>query len=278
MLAILEGFDLRRTGFGTVETVHLLAEVLKIAFADRFRYLGDPERVDVPLAWLTSAAYAAERRAEITGWEGRTGDYAAGERVTLGGESATTTHLNVVDADGTMVSTTQTLNSHFGSRVTTPGTGMFLNNTMVLMDPVPGRTNSIAPGKRILSSMSPTLVLKDGAPFLAIGTPGGRRIFAAVMQAISNVIDHGMGVQAAVEAPRVWTQGPVLEVEAGFPNLDELVAGLERRGHAVQVVPKIAGGMSAILLDAATGLLHGASCWRADGSPVGLAGGPARLV
>jgi gamma-glutamyltranspeptidase/glutathione hydrolase len=177
-----------------------------------------------------------------------------------------------------MVSATQTLNNLFGSRVTTPGTGMLLNNCMHLMDPAPGRTNSIAPGKRILSSMSPTLLLRDGRPWLAIGTPGGSRIFGTVMQGIVNLIDHGMTVQEAVEAPRVWTMGPVLEVEDTFENLPELVSGLERRGHTVQVVPKIAGGMSAILVEQETGLLHGGSCWRADGSPVGLSGGGARLV
>jgi gamma-glutamyltranspeptidase/glutathione hydrolase len=177
-----------------------------------------------------------------------------------------------------VVAATQTLNSLFGSRVTTPGTGMLLNNTMRLLDPTPGRTNSIAPGKRILSSMSPTIVLKEGKPVLALGTPGGHRIFAAVLQGIINVIDHGMSPQEAVEAPRVWTMGPVLEIEDTFPNLTEIVTGLERRGHKVAVVPKIAGGMGAIAIDPETGIMTGASCWRADGSPAGLSGGGARLV
>lgn len=278
MLGILEGCDLRASGFGTVETVHHIAEVLKIAFADRFRYMADPATVDVPVKWLTSSEYAAERCAEVLSHHGRAAEYQAGVPAGSGGESTSTTHLNVIDADGTMVSATQTLNSLFGSRVTTPGTGMLLNNCMRLMDPVPGRTNSIAPGKRILSSMSPTLIVRDGKPWLAIGTPGGNRIFATVMQGIINLIDHGMPVQEAVEAPRVWTMGQVLEIEDTFENLPELVSGLERRGHQVQVVPKIAGGMSAILVDQETGLRYGGSCWRADGSPVGLSGGGARLV
>jgi gamma-glutamyltranspeptidase / glutathione hydrolase len=278
MLRILEGFDLRGLGFGSVEAVHLLAEALKVAFADRFRYLADPATTDVPVDWLTSPAYAAERRAEIGGPDGAAQTYGPGVPGGARGESTSTTHLNVVDASGTMVAATQTLNSLFGSRVTTPGTGMLLNNCMRLMDPTPGRTNSIAGGKRILSSMSPTLVLKDGRPLLAIGTPGGHRIFAAVLQGIVNVLDHGMPPQEAVEAPRVWTMGPVLEVEDGFDGLADLVAGLERRGHRVQVVPKIAGGMGAIRVDPETGLLTGAACWRADGSPAGLSGGGARLV
>lgn len=274
MLRILEGYDLRRLGFGSVERVHLIAEALKIAFADRFRYMADPAGTDIPLDWLVSDAYAAERRAEM-GIDTR--EYASG-LAGARGESSSTTHVNVADANGNVVAATQTLNSLFGSRVTTPGTGMLLNNTMRLLDPVPGRTNSIAPGKRILSSMSPTIVLKDGKPVLALGTPGGHRIFAAVLQGIINVIDHGMTPQEAVEAPRVWTMGPVLEIEDTFPNLSEVVAGLERRGHRVAVVPKIAGGMGAIAIDPDTGLMTGASCWRADGSPAGLSGGGAKLV
>jgi gamma-glutamyltranspeptidase/glutathione hydrolase len=274
MLRILEGYDLRSLGFGSVERVHLIAEALKIAFADRFRYMADPAEVDIPLDWLVSDAYAAERRTEI-GTESR--QFASGLPGARG-ESSSTTHVNVADAQGNVVAATQTLNSLFGSRVTTPGTGMLLNNTMRLLDPTPGRTNSIAPGKRILSSMSPTIVLRDGKPVLALGTPGGHRIFAAVLQGIINVIDHGMSPQEAVEAPRVWTMGPVLEIEDTFPNLTDVVSGLERRGHKVAVVPKIAGGMGAIALDPDTGMMTGASCWRADGSPAGLSGGGARMV
>jgi gamma-glutamyltranspeptidase/glutathione hydrolase len=274
MLRILEGYDLKGLGFGSVERVHLIAEALKIAFADRFRYMADPAETDIPLEWLVSEGYAAERRTQIGA---ETHEYAAG-MAGARGESTSTTHVNVADAGGTVVSATQTLNSLFGSRVTTPGTGMLLNNTMRLLDPVPGRTNSIAPGKRVLSSMSPTIVLKDGRPVLALGTPGGHRIFAAVLQGIINVIDHGMSPQEAVEAPRIWTMGPVLEIEDTYPNLSTVVSGLERRGHNVAVVPKIAGGMGAIAIDPENGLLTGASCWRADGAPAGLSGGGARLV
>jgi len=156
-----------------------------------------------------------------------------------------------------------------------PGTGMLLNNCMHLMDPNPGRTNSIAPGKRILSSMSPTLVLKDGKPFMAIGTPGGVRIFGTVMQGIINVIDHGMTLQQAVEAPRVWDRGPILEIESGFPNLEGLTAELSARGHQVETPFKIAGGMNGILVDPESGIMHGAACWRADGAPMGYSGGDA---
>jgi gamma-glutamyltranspeptidase/glutathione hydrolase len=269
VLNLLEGFDLAGSGFGTPETIHLLAEALKIAFADRAAYVGDPAFVDVPVDWLTSKAYAAERRAQID--PQRAGEYRAGARPAGPREGANTTHLTVMDRQGNVVAMTQTLQMLFGSKVTVPGTGMLLNNHMSLFDPHPGRPNSIAPGKRMLSSMSPTIVLKDGQPFFALGTPGGSRIFAAVLQAIVNVIDHGMTPQEAVEAPRLWTDGGALELEEGFPA--EVRAALAARGHEVKVVPRVAGGMNGVLRDPTTGLLHGVACWRADGTPVGMSGG-----
>lgn len=279
ILNLLEAYPVGRgeLAFGTPGYVHLFAEALKIAFADRRRYMADPETVDVPVDYLTAKTYADERRRGID--LARARDHAAGEFAAVaafaGGEGSNTTHLTVIDDEGTIVSATQTVQSAFGSKVTTPGTGMLLNNCMLLMDPTPGRTNSIAPGKRILSSMSPTIVLRYGQPFMALGTPGGKRIFPAVTQAILNVIDHGMSLQEAVEAPRVWTQGANLELEEIFPDLTELSASLTALGHTVEIVPKVAGGMNGIKVDA-DGLLHGAACWRADGVPVGISGGPAR--
>jgi gamma-glutamyltranspeptidase / glutathione hydrolase len=271
MLNILEGFDVREMGFGTVQSIHAIAEVMKIAFADRFQYMADPERTKIPLDWLTSKSYAEERRGQID--FSRAQQYQAAPAPD--GEGDCTTHCCAADAEGNLVTTTQTLNNAFGSRVTVPGTGMMLNNCMHLMDPNPGRTNSIEPGKRILSSMSPTLVMKDGEPYLAIGTPGGVRIFGSVMQAIINLIDHGMTLQQAVEAPRVWDRGPVLEIEQGFPNVSELKAQLESLGHTVETPLKVAGGMNGIRRDPETGMLHGAACWRADGVPMGFSGGDA---
>jgi gamma-glutamyltranspeptidase/glutathione hydrolase len=262
VLNILEGFALE----GKAQSLHLIAEALKIAFADRFKYMGDPDFVDVPVAWLTDKGYAAQRRAEIN--PRRASSHEAGARPR---ESADTTHLTVMDKDGNVVAMTQTLHAVFGSKVTVPGTGMLLNNTMWLFDPRPGRANSIAPGKRMLSSMSPTIVLKDGKPLMALGTPGGTRIFAAVLQAIVNVIDHGMTLQEAVEAPRIWTDGGDLEVEEGVPA--SVRSELEGMGHHLKVVPRVAGGMNGVLRDPESGLLHGAACWRADGTPLGMSGG-----
>ena len=269
VLNILEGFEVAGSGFGTVETVHLLAEALKIAFADRAAYVGDPAFVDVPVAWLTSKDYASERRRQID--PRRAGAFAAAQRPAGPREGANTTHLTVMDRAGNVVAMTQTLQMLFGSKVTVPGTGMLLNNHMSLFDPHPGRPNSIAPGKRMLSSMSPTIVLQDGQPFFALGTPGGARIFPAVLQAIVNVIDHGMSPQEAVEAPRVWTQGGELELEEAFG--EDVRTGLAALGHEVKVVSRVAGGMNGVLRDPRTGLLHGAACWRADGTPLGMSGG-----
>jgi gamma-glutamyltranspeptidase/glutathione hydrolase len=267
ILNILEGHDVAGLGFGTVDGIHLLAEALKIAFADRAAATGDPAFVDVPVAKLIAKDYAAARRGEID--MAKAGAPAAG--VVAG--SAHTTHVTVADAEGNVVAATQTINSLFGSRAMVPGTGMLLNNTMALFDPHPGHVLSIEPGKRMTSSMAPTILLRDGRPVLALGLPGGMRIFASVLQAVVNVVDHGMSLQEAVEAPRVWTQGQELEVEAAVG--DDVRAGLAARGHHVVPVAHVAGGMGAIAFEA-DGTLTGASCWRADGTPVGLGGGYAR--
>ena len=208
MLNILEGYDIGALGFASADTLHLLAEVLKIAFADRAAATADPAFVQVPVAKLLSKEYAAERRARIS--LQRAQSWSAG---VAPGEGAHTTHLTVADGMGNVVASTQTINSLFGARYIVPGTGMIPNNYMFVFDPRPDRASSVAPGKRVTSSMSPVIVLRDGKPRYALGLPGGLRIFPSVMQALSNLIDHGMSVQEAVEAPRLWTQGYAVEVE-----------------------------------------------------------------
>ncbi|MCC7274636.1 MAG: gamma-glutamyltransferase [Alphaproteobacteria bacterium] len=268
MLNILEGFDIAAMGFGTAETLHLLAEALKIAFADRTAATADPAFAAVPVDRLVDKGYAAERRASID--MARAQKWSAGVALP---ESANTTHLTAADAMGNVVATTQTINSLFGARFVVPGTGIIPNNYMYLFDPHPGFTQSIAPGKRVTSSMSPLIVLKDGEPAFALGLPGGLRIFGSAMQAVLNIVDHGMALQEAVEAPRLWTQGAQVEVESVVP--DAVRAALAARGHQVVAVPHVAGGMNAIAF-AGDGTMTGAACWRADGTPVGVAGGLAR--
>lgn len=272
MLNLLEDFNVTQLGFGTAASTHLLAEACKIAFADRFEHLGDPDAMQVPIRGLTSKFYATARRRQID--LRSAGQFDAGNPWAYRSTSGHTTHLTTADATGNIVTMTQTIHEVFGAKVTVPGTGVVLNNTMYLFDPHPDRPNSIAPGKRMLSSMAPTMVFRGRRPLLALGTPGGSRIFTTVLQGIINVLDHGMTLQEAVEAPRLWTQGQALEVEPGIAPA--VRHELTVRGHDVQLVPKIAGGMNGIMFDYANGLIHGAACWRADGTPAGLSGGPAR--
>jgi gamma-glutamyltranspeptidase / glutathione hydrolase len=268
MLNILEHFDLHALGFGSPETLHLLAEVMKIAFADRAAATADPAFIHVPVERLTSRAYADLRRGRIDAHRAQT--WSAGVHPAV---SPNTTHVTVADDEGNVVAATHTINNLFGARFGIPGLGLIPNNYMNNFDPHPGRALSIAPGKRITTSQAPMMVLRDGKLVCALGLPGGLRIFGSAMQAIINLIDHGMSLQEAVEAPRVWTQGAELEVEAAVPL--SVRNDLEQLGHRVSVVPHVAGGMNAIGF-AGDGTLTGASCWRADGTPIGVGGGPAR--
>ena len=268
MLNLLEGFDIGAMGFGSPESLHLILEVLKIAFADRKVATADPDFVDVPVERLLSKTYADERRPDID--VDRAQQWSAGVALP---ESPNTTHITVADGDGNVVAATQTINATFGARIMIPGTGIVPNNYMHVFDPHPGNALSIAPGKRVTTSMSPVMALRDGKPILALGLPGGLRIFGAAMQALVNKIDHGMSVQQMVEAPRIWTQGHGVEIEDDFPA--DVETALAATGHELTRVPHVGGGMNAIEFDT-DGRMTGASCWRADGTPVGLGGGYAR--
>ena len=268
MLNILEGYDIAKLGFGSAATIHYLAEVLKIAFADRAAASGDPDFINVPVERLTSKTYADERRRAID--SNRAQAWGAGVAQL---ESADTTHMTAADAFGNVVATTQTINNLFGAKILIPGLGTVPNNYMNLYDPRPGHALSLAPAKRVTTSMSPMMALRDGKLVYALGLPGGKRIFPSAMQALINLIDHGMSLQEAVEAPRVWTEGNALEVETAVP--EGVRAKLTSMGHRVQVKPTVAGGMNAIEFHDDGGM-SGAACWRADGTPIGIAGGLAR--
>jgi len=268
ILNMLEAFDLGASGFGTPETLHLMIEALKIAATDRRAATADPAFVDVPVARLISKDYAAQRRAEID--PTRAGSYTS---KVLSNESANTTHLTVADADGNVVTSTQTINSLFGSRLMIPGTGIIPNNYMYLFDPHPGLALSLVPGKRITSGISAMIGKRDGKPLFALGVPGAHRIPSCVLQAVLNMVDHGMGVQEAVEAPRVFSWGQEAEIERGFP--EQVHTALKALGHQVTPVDHVGGGMCAIGFNP-DGSMTGAACWRADGSPAGIGGGLAR--
>ncbi|MBH65110.1 MAG: gamma-glutamyltransferase [Chloroflexi bacterium] len=267
MLNILEEFDVAEMGFGTPDSIHLLLEAMKKAFADRNRYTGDPEFVEVPVDRLI-AKHNVEEFIDNLDMEKASPELYPGSN-----EPDHTTHLTVADADGNVVAATQTINELFGSKVTVPGTGMLLNNTQQMFDPHPGKALSVQPGKRVTSSMAPTIVLRDGFPEFAVGLPGGVRIFTSVFQAIVNLIDHRMTAQEAVEAPRVWTQGQDVEIEVGVA--ESVRAEVSAKGHRVTPVNAIGGGMNIVRFEPG-GLLSGAACWRADGHAVGIGGGFAR--
>lgn len=267
MLNILEEFDVAEMGFGTPDSIHLLLESMKKAFADRNRYTGDPDYVEVPVERLI-AKHHVEDFIDSIDMEKASPEIEPGSN-----EPDHTTHMTVADSDGNMVAATQTINELFGSKVTVPGTGMLLNNTQQMFDPHPGKALSVQPGKRVTSSMAPTIVLKDGHPEFAVGLPGGVRIFTSVFQAIVNLIDHKMSAQETVEAPRVWTQGQDVEIEIGVP--ESVRSAVAAKGHRVTPVSTIGGGMNVVRFEPG-GTLSGAACWRADGHAVGIGGGYAR--
>jgi gamma-glutamyltranspeptidase/glutathione hydrolase len=274
-LAILDGFDLPSLGADTVASLHLEAEAFRLAFADRYRYAGDPKQVPVPWHGLLSDAYAAARRAEINPARAA-GDIVPGDPFTydrrerapgltvavpVGAHAGgSTTHLCVVDRDRTVVALTQTLVNNFGSGVVVPGTGVLLNNAMSWFDPEPGRVNSAAPGRRGLHNMAPTIVLRDGRPLMAIGAAGGRRIIQAVGHIIRNVLDHGLGIQDAIAGPRIDCSVDRLLVDTRFGV--SVIDGLRRLGHRVDVAEQSLftypfATPLGVFVDPETGAVHG---------------------
>ncbi|EUB99849.1 gamma-glutamyltransferase [Rhizobium sp. CF080] len=268
VLNLLEAANVSAEGFGTVSTLHRLIEAMKVAAADRLAVTADPAFVDVPLERLTSKAYAQERHGDFDPERAR-----RQEAKILSNESANTTHVTIADGDGNVVTSTQTINSLFGARVVIPQTGIIANNYMYLFDPHPGKALSLSPGKRITSGITALIARREGRLAFALGLPGAHRIPASAMQAVINLIDHGMSIQEAVEAPRVFTWGQEVEVEMEFS--EAVREGLAQKGHEIVPSAHVAGGMGAIQFHA-DGSMTGASCWRADGVPMAAGGGPAR--
>ncbi len=242
ILNILEAYPLGELGHNGAETIHLMAEAMKLAYADRSQHLGDPEFWPVPVAGLTDKDYAHELRATIDPNRARpAGEIRPGDPGPY--ESPETTHFSVMDRWGNAVSNTYTVNFGYGSGIVAAGTGILLNNEMDDFSAKPGvpnaygliggAANAIEPGKRPLSSMTPTIVLKDGRPFLATGSPGGSRIITTTLQILLNVIDHGLNVAAATHAPRVHHQWlpDELRVERGLSP--DTLAALAAKGHTV---------------------------------------------
>jgi gamma-glutamyltranspeptidase/glutathione hydrolase len=279
MLNVLEGYDLSKMGFGSANEIHLVAESMKRAFSDRAHYLGDPDfNHDMPLARLMSKDYATELRGTISR------DHTVKASPTTfewPHESDETTHISVVDGDRNAVSLTYTLEQGYGVKIVVPGAGFLLNNEMGDFNAAPGLTtaegligtepNLAAPQKRMLSSMAPTILARDGALFMVTGSPGGRTIINTVLETILDVVDFGMNAQEAVDAPRFhhqWLPDRISFERNGFSP--DTAAELEHRGHTL-----LAGGAQGvaqvIINNTKDGLLEGGSDRRVpDGAAVGV--------
>ncbi len=244
ILNVLEEFDIAGMGHNSAASIHVMTEAMKFAYADRSWYLGDPDYWKVPVTGLTSKSYAMETMKRIDLAKARSADE-IGPGLPKQHEGRNTTHFSVVDRDGNVVSNTYTLNLAYGTGIVAAGTGILLNNEMDDFSAKPGVANSygliggeanaIEPGKRPLSSMTPTIVFQDGKPLLATGSPGGSRIITTVLQVISNVIDHRMNIAAATAAPRFHHQWrpDFLRLETGF-SADTLKI-LKKRGHVMRM-------------------------------------------
>ncbi|MGB8533266.1 MAG: gamma-glutamyltransferase [Pseudolabrys sp.] len=243
MLNILEGYDLAKLPRG--ESLHVLAEVMKRAYADRATFMGDPDSVKMPVAGLISKKYAAALRTQIGNRATPATEVRSGNPADFEGQN--TTHFSVIDSDGNAVSNTYTLNFSYGLGLVAEGTGVLLNNELDDFTSKPGTANAYGlvgynanlpgPGKRPLSSMTPTVVMKDGKPFLITGSPGGSRIISTVLQIIVNVIDFHLPVDQAVSAPRVHHQWQPDELSAEPGISPEILDGLVKRGHKVVPTP-----------------------------------------
>lgn len=280
MLNMLESFDLRGMGEGSSQKYHLLTEVMRKAFADRAEYLGDPDFIKVPVTALTSKRYASELVKSIdqnratTSQNTRPGKIAAYE-------SDSTTHYTIIDGAGNVVSNTYTLNGSYGSGAVVRGAGFLLNNEMDDFTTKPGvpndygliqgEANAIAPTKRPLSSMTPTIVLKGGKPLFAIGSPGGPTIINTVLQVVINVIDHDMNIQQAIDAPRIhhqWLPDRIAYEPYGLSR--DVINALKSRGQQLIDHPGYMGSAMGVMIEADSGTRLGGSDSRApDGRAVG---------
>lgn len=278
-LNILEGYDLAGTQHDSAAKHHLVVEAMRRAFADRAEFMADADFASVPVAGLIDKNYATDRRSSIKN------DRASSSRdirqgKPAGAEPMETTHYTVVDREGTVVSNTYTINDLYGSRVTAKGTGVLLNDEMDDFAARPGRANlygliqgernAIQPGKRPLSSMTPTIVLrKDGSLWFTLGARGGPRIISAVMQSVINVIDFKMDIQQAVDAPRIhhqWFPDEILFEPNGLSP--DTAAILGRYGHKFAPEAKYIASATAIMIDE-KGVRVGAIDPRSDGSALG---------
>jgi gamma-glutamyltranspeptidase/glutathione hydrolase len=285
MLNIVEGYDIASMGAGSADSVHLMAEAMKRAYADRAHYLGDPDfNTDMPLARLMSKDYAADLRKTISR------DHASKSSPTTfewPHESDETTHISIVDGDRNAVSMTYTLEQGYGVKIVVPGAGFLLNNEMGDFNAAPELTtaegligtkaNLAEPGKRMLSSMTPTILAKDGRLFMVTGSPGGRTIINTALETIIDVVDFGMNAQEAIDAPRFHHQWLPDRIDYEKYGLSpDTVKELQRRGHTLREGRGSQGVAQVIVYNANDDMLEGGTDRRAsDGAAIGVLGRPA---
>ena len=279
LLNIVEGYNLKSMGHNSSQYIHRLTEAMRRVYADRAEFLGDPDFVNVPLKWLLSKEYATERRNSIDTLRATPSQQIRNGVQPLQ-ETTQTTHYSVVDKWGNCVSVTTTLNGGFGNYVVVGGAGFLLNNEMDDFSAKPGEpnmfgliggfANAIEPGKRMLSSMTPTIVLKNGNPFLVIGTPGGATIITTVFQIILNTTEFGMNIQEAIDAPRIhaqWLPDILLYEKNGLAV--DVVNNLKSMGHTVVERRGTSGSAEGIMFDYKKGIIFGATDSRGYGAAVG---------
>jgi len=294
MLNLMERFDPKDISYDTVKYYHVLAEVQKRVFMDRFTYCGDPLFSNVPWDGLVSKEYAEEQASQIS-LEKSSGNVGPGDpwkhdhsyvkpdsslqssygSTKLGSEPEDTTSFSVIDKDRNVVATTQSNGALFGSGICVPGGGFFLNDFIygrgqVGFFPLTWHPNCPEPGKRPVNTHCPTIALKDDKPFMAFGSPGGRRQHGACVQSFIHVVDHGMGIQAAASAPRIHCEGNTLWMEGRIPEATR--KALRGMGHDVVDMPGTTmffGGLNAILVDQKSGKLHGGADPRRPCASVG---------
>ncbi len=263
LLNILECYELSQYPHNSAPYLHILAEAMKMVFSDKSENMADPAFYRVPVEELISKEYATNLAGRIDP-EKATVIYEPPHWVER--ESGHTTHLSVIDEQRNMVALTQSINSWFGSGILDEKTGILLNNHLADFEDEPGKPNSLEPGKRPVSSIAPTLLLKDGHPFLSIGTPGGSRIISALAQIIINVIDFNMNIDQAIEAPRIHALGQVLYLEKRIA--EEIRMELQSKGHHLKIrddFDNYFGGAQGILIDSSGTVLSGGADSRRDG-------------
>lgn len=282
-LHILESFDVASYGYPSAEAIHLTAEAIRIAYRDNYEYFGDPDFDYIPLYDILSKDYARERALEIdlnqmTDRDNLLPGSFGAQKVAFTGtdgtpyESPSTTHISVIDEDRMMVALTQTISSFFGAGVMPEGTGIVLNNEMANFRQVGAGVNSLEAGKRMKTVISPTLVLKDGEPFLTIGTPGAGRIISTVTLLLSNIIDHGMDLQEAIEAPRFYVRDTINNIEFEPRFSSEILDALAEKGWGLVEKGEMDlyfGGAQGALVDYEAGDLVGGADPRRDGAAIG---------